>query len=119
MDLNREELKRLNILLEHRDEIKGFLIMLNENDEVRPSTLTDAGKLTMMECLKLSLIRLVTAKDRGFNVSVLVLTDISKRLLEEFLSQWVDDLQYYAEVEGEGEALTKQAPNTSPEKEQN
>ena len=89
------------------DDSKAFMMMLHEEEAVHIATLTEAAKKCALKLGRIGLVEIRKATVHGAPHAWVALTTDGRRYTQHRFSQWLDELQKWREIEGEGHsALT-------------
>lgn len=99
-------LNRVAYRLREDDNAKAMLVMLKEEELVSVTQLTVHAQQTALRLGQMKLVEVIQYSDRGARYAALILTKLGVQLVKEHEAQWIDELQKWAELEGEQETIT-------------
>ena len=100
------EMRILNAKLKDNDHAKAFILFLEERDALHVTELSEAAKLATIQLGRLGLVSIVKATVKGAPHAWVGLTRAGKEIAIWFKSEWSDELQKWAEIEGETPSIT-------------
>lgn len=86
------------------DDSKAFMILVHQEEAVHIATLTEAAKKCLIKLRfdkHKALVEVRKATVNGAPHAWVVLTELGKKYIKHRLSQWVDELEKWREIEGE------------------
>ena len=101
-----EAARILNIRLADDDDSKAFMLMIDEREAVHIKELTERAKMSLVKLGRMQMVGIRKGTINGAPHAWVVLTRDGKELINALRGEWTDELQKWAELEGEAPILT-------------